>query len=340
MEEKQKQKIKYLLAGLGLLFTLLLISSLGMWLVQEFLEHFDGRKYGEAVALIDHVWEQSFASEETDPLPAANVETDSEEGILESVLLDGNRLNDNERLQVLSELSLKPYESNYGAWLEREPIEEFEISETEAIDDALEFLNMLNSAIDALGQFPYEINGEPEMKFMADEIHPSFSLWAADLSGSCCNMHLYLDAKTGCPIRLYCDYSEDSESVNAASLGALFSFYIWSSNSPFFMEYLIPYLSVFMETSFLADPVVEMGTSTTRVNGYIVVNPVGQWVTDDYRYVLTVAFRPEKTAYVPEGRTKLDLVLSPMENQEAIRNELSERYEYRLSPADSEADTN
>ncbi|MCI8505380.1 MAG: hypothetical protein HFI67_04235 [Lachnospiraceae bacterium] len=326
--KKQKQKINYLLAGFGLLLALLLISSLGMWLVQEFLEHFDGKKYGEAVALADDTWQQSTESVKSE---SASLEQEDfgEEGI-NAILLDGNRLNDIERLQVLSGLSMKLYGSAYNQYLEREPIEEIELSEMAAREQAVQFLELLNSA--ASGYTPY-VPEEIKMSFRADKVHPSASLWVADLTSYGCIVFLYMDAKTGLPVRFYAGYNlqaagygKGAEPENIMTLDAIAGSRDWQTGNPEVVNIIFSYLTGYLGTNFYTNPVTSRNYQEGDESGYWYISPIEQWMSDDYRYVLTCAFREGELSM---GHfSELDLVLSPLEGQEEVRMEFTERYHY------------
>ena len=331
--KRQKQKINYLLAGLGLLLVILLISSLGMWLVQEFLEHFDGKKYGEAVALADDTWQQPVESPETEssiPASMENVGSGEEEGI-NAILLDGNRLNDVQRIQVLAELSMKLYGNVYNQYLEREPIEELELSETEARERAVRFLELLNSAVPEYHP-PYEPE-ELTMSFRADKLHPSASLWVADLTSYGCMVFLYMDARTGLPVRFYAGYTlqaagyeKAADPENITTLDAIACSRDWQTGNPEAVNAAFSYLSEYLGTNFYTNPVTSRNYQEGDESGYWYISPIEQWMSDDYRYVLTCAFRNEEASagYFSE----FDLVLSSMEGQEAVRTEFTERYHY------------
>ncbi len=336
MNEKQKKQITYLLAGLGLLAVLFLISSLGMWMVQKFLDHFNGRKYGEAVALADEAWTRTSEIPETDVSVSAGssvfAETEQENETMDAVLLDGNRLNDLERLQILAELSLKYHGSAYGQYLEREPIEEIELSEQEARDRALLFLDFVNASLPS-GSSRYQTEGDVDMSFRADKEHPSAALWAADFTTYGCTVFLYLDARTGLPVRFRAAYrsyiaSDPGElpCTNGIALDTLASSRNWQTGNPVFLEQLFSYLSEQLKVNFYTNPVTGNAYPEADERGFIPYLPGFQWRSDDYRYVLTWARRSE--ADYQGDYSEFDLVLSPMEAQETVRNTFSDRYGY------------
>ncbi len=341
-ERKSKEKLNYLFAGLGLLLALLLISSFGMWLVQEFLDHFDSRKYREAAAVADGAWDQSVTAKPETLLPTnmtVGGETETGEETLNAVLLDGNRLNDAKRLQVLAELSLKPYGKAYGNYLEREPLEEIEMTETEARERAFQFLELINVSIPA-SYVQYREEGV-KMNFRADPAHPSVSLWVADLTTHGCVVLLYLDARTGLPVRFRTAYdpfawADASGSVceNAAALDILASGRSAYTDNPVFVESLLSYLAENLTTNFYTNPIVGNVYPEGSDDGAVRFLPVSQWMTDDYRYVLTWAF--QNNAVAGGCQSKFDLVLSPMEAQETVRNIFSDEYGYwiQMSNAD------
>ncbi|MCI8275079.1 MAG: hypothetical protein HFI66_05620 [Lachnospiraceae bacterium] len=331
-DRNHRRRARYILAGLGLLLVLLFISSLGMWLVREFLEHYDGKKYGEAVAVADTMWQQSEPVSEAALPSTANVEAATEEELQDTVLLDGNRLNDMERLQVLAELSLKYYGSFYGQYLDREPIEEIEVSEEEAREMALRFLDTVNASLPS-GSMGYQVEGEVNMSFRADKEHPSAALWVADFTTHGCIMFLYLDSKTGLPIRFRAAYNPyavsdftDAVYENGMALDVLATTRNWQTGNPAFLEDLFSYLSEYLRTNFYINPVFSNFYPETDDSGNVFFLPISQWMTDDYRYVLTWAFRNRGEA---EGYwSYFDLVLSPMETQETIRKTFSDEYGY------------
>lgn len=309
--------MKYLWAGLSLLLILFIISNFGMWLVQEFLDHFDGRKYGDAHALADDTWIKPAETEAQTPVTAAVAETDSEAELLDAVLLDGNRLNDIQRFQILAELSLKRYGSYFGEYLDREPIEEIELSKDQAGDYVLQFLELLKS-FSAPEYIPYQAKDGFKLDFRADKSHPSVSLWVADLSGYGCTAFLYLDARTGLPIRFRASYSSHEAEYDLSSLFENNVYVMdevrldrsWQTGNPVFVELLQSYMAGFLGVNFYSNAVFDNGL-------------VEQWMTDDYRYVLTWA-----SGNSPDHRKKFDLVLSPMDGQETIRQAFSEPYGY------------
>ena len=342
MKERRKKQITYFLAGLGLLAALLLISSLGMWMVQKFLDHFDGRKYGEAVALADEAWTKASELSETESSVPTDVSVsvktegstgeEAEEEMPDAVLLDGNRLNDMERLQVLAELSLKYHGRVYDQYLEREPIEEIELSEQEARDRALLFLDFVNASLPS-GSARYQMEEGVNMSFRADKEHPSVALWVADFTTYGCIVFLYMDARTGLPVRFRATYrsyvaGDPGEIVyeNGIALDTLASSRNWQTGNPVFLEQLFSYLSEQLKVNFYTNPVTGNAYPEADERGFIRYLPVFQWMSDDYRYVLTWARRSE--ADYQGDYSEFDLVLSPMEAQETVRNTFSDRYGY------------
>ncbi|MCI8464621.1 MAG: hypothetical protein HFI63_01995 [Lachnospiraceae bacterium] len=331
-DEKLKQRLRYLLAVLGLLLSLLLISSFGMWVVQEFLENFDGRRYGEAVCVEDPAWQSSGATE-TEAFFKTETQTNAENVFLNDILLDGNQLNDTERLQLLSELSLKQYGSYYGESLEREPIKEIELSREQAMEQARQFLEIVNSS--APTEYLYQVEGEINLHFRADKTHPSASVWVADFTSRGCIVFLYMDGRTGLPIRFCADYNPTAGWENAIALDIILSVYNQQTGNSSYVEMFLSYLASFLKTNFFTNPVTGKRYSMIYENGYEYLTPVEQWITEDYQYVLTCASRWKDPA---ENRfySQFDLVLSPMENQAVIRNILTQRHQIVTYVGESE----
>ena len=340
MPHRERKRIKYLSAGLGLLLALLLISSFGMWLVQEFLDHFDGRRYREAAAVSDGAWTQAAEPETLHPADVtAGDDTDPGEETLNAVLLDGNRLNDTERLRILTELSLKPYGKAYRDHLEREPLEEIELTEAEARERAFQFLKLINASL-PFSYVQYQAEGV-KLDFRADPAHPSVSLWAADFTTYGCVVLLYLDARTGLPVRFRAAYDPFAQKgdtglvcENAAALDILATGRSVQTDNPVFLETLLSYLADSLKANFYTNPIVGNAYPEADDVGNILYLPVSQWMTDDYRYVLTWAF--QNSAEAGGHLSEFDLVLSPMEAQETVRNIFAVEYGYWMEMGGSD----
>ncbi len=327
-EEKRKQIFKYILTGFGLFFALFLISSFGMWVVRISMEYFDEKKYEGSVAVEEDTWQMASSSEEKITLQA-DVSTDSMDQLTQAVLADKATLNDYERLQVEAELSLKLEGSRYSQYQVREPITDLEITEETAKEYAKQFMEQFNGMVTSVGYLPYTMEESgPLLMLWSDHIHPSASLWVADYTSEDCIVRLYLDAWTGLPIRFFADYITGKGTPNASALDAAATMVDWQTGRSGFVDGIFPYWSDFLKTEFLTEPVRMAEWRPYGEDGEI-YDPVSQWVTEDYQYVMSQVYSQDTGAGIYEiyPHSSFDMVLSPMANQETVRDIMKDNYE-------------
>ncbi|MCI8549392.1 MAG: hypothetical protein HFI68_02160 [Lachnospiraceae bacterium] len=326
-EEKRKQTLKYILTGFGLFCALFLISSFGMWVVKVSMEYFDEKKYEGSVAAEEDTWQMVSFSEEENPLQA-DMDTDFADQQTQAILEDRATLNDYERLQVEAELSLKSEGSHYREYQVREPVTDLEITKEAANEFAKQFMERLNSMVADVGYLPYTMGDSvPVLMLWSDHIHPSVSLWVVDYTSEDCIVRLYLDAWTGLPIRFFADYIVGKGTSNATTLDAAATMIDWQTGIPSFVDNIFPYWSGFLKTEFLAEPVRRAEWRPYGESGEI-YDPVSQWVTEDYQYVLSQAYcqDTQSGAYAVYSHSYFDIILSPMANQERVRDIMTDHY--------------
>ncbi len=222
------------------------------------------------------------------------------------------------RLQLLSEMALREdFEETYP---ERGPRTE-ELSREEAAQYASEFLYKYSQTLTQAG-YPSRLGiTEPQMTL---RVHPEYgeaALWCASYTYEGAWLRLFLDARTGMPVRLAgCgtvrDYHEESQAI--CFLGRNIR-----KSDPLVLEPVMEYLEPFLGQEFMPDPVNE-----GYLNDLAYYFPSQQWITGEGEYALT-AVGGQDREFQNEGNppmVRFDMVVSPLSVMEECLVEYVETY--------------
>ncbi len=291
-----RKKIKGVMAGLLLVLSLCLIVTGGMAATHALLERHAKRQYREDGVSEDNVW-------------------DSSEDSVESYLSAGGRL------ELLAEFALDISEEGQGGSLERAP-RGGELTAEEAAEHASDFLYMYNQVL-AGYDYPSQLGlTEPEMKFRADPDREELALWSAYYAYDGAWLLLFLDARTGMPVRMVGygsvnNFHEENQAVCFLGRNV-------RKSDPFVSVAALEYLEPFLDQVFVRTPVSE-GFENDEAYYF----PSMQWITAEGEYALTIVGGESRRFDLISdtlAHVRFDMVVSPVSYMKECMERYAERY--------------